>query len=73
MAKRGTEVFSIFGQIEAVAAEIMIERRALRKIAALEIPVSAAFNEFGQRARFAVIVPVQYIPEFENLIADLRA
>ena len=71
--RRGTEVYSIFGQIESVAAEILIEKGKARKIEARDIPVSAAFDDNGRRASFAVIVPNEHVPEFERLIADLRA
>lgn len=68
-----TEIFSIFGQLEAVAAEIMIKRGEITRIPANEIPPTAAVNEAGQAARFAVIVPRAKIAAFNSLIADLRS
>lgn len=68
-----TQIFSIFGQCEAVAADMMIERHKLTRIEAHEIPETAAVNEFGQRARFAVVMPAKHLREFEKLCAELRA
>lgn len=73
MPKRQTEVFSIFDQIETVAAEIMIEKGEITKIEAKDIPREVAYNDFGMPARFAVIVPAKKLAKFNNLIADLRA
>lgn len=71
--KGKTEIFSIFGQIESVAAQIMIDRGELTKIEPADIPASAAFNEQNQPARFAVIVPADKLRAFNELIAWLRA
>jgi hypothetical protein len=68
-----TKIFSIFGQIEAVAAEIMIKRGVGVRIDAKEIPNEVRWNQFGTPARFAVILPRNKIHAFNELIADLRA
>ncbi len=68
-----TQIFSVFGQIEAVAAQIMIDKGEATHIPPEQIPDSAAVNDLGQRARFAVVVPREKIARFETLIADLRA
>lgn len=68
-----TEIFSVFGQLEAVAAEIMIKDGVGTKIPPEQIPASVAVNQFGDRARFAVILPKSKIAAFNNLVADLRA
>src|SRR5687767_4139230 len=53
-----TQVFSIFGICEATAAEIMLkDGRATRKIPVEQIPESALYNDMGNRALFAVMVP----------------
>ena len=67
------EIFSIFGQCERVAAEIMIEKGKGRKIPAHEIPFEVARNEQGQVASFAIMVPGEHVREFNELCADLRA
>jgi hypothetical protein len=71
--RRKTEIFSIFGQIEAVVAEGMIEQYGLHRIDAKDIPETAAFNEAGQTARFAVVIPAERRTEFERRITELRA
>ncbi len=73
-AKRNkTEIFSIFGQCDAVVANLMIEEGKLTRIAAADIPPSAAVNDFGQHAQFAVVVQPQYLAEFNRRCAELRA
>lgn len=70
---KSSEVFSIFGQCEAVAADIMIERHGLYRIPASEIPATAAVNDVGTPARFAVVVPARLVPEFNRLCAEMRS
>ncbi len=68
-----TEVFSVFGQIETVAAEIMIKNGEAVRIPPEQIPLSAAFNDLGQTAKFAVLMQAKKVPAFNRLIAELRA
>lgn len=77
---RGSQIYSIFGQIEEVAANLMLKRypEQIRRIPVEEFPDAARCpdvhrNEQGQAARFAVLMPTQRIAEFNRLIADLRA
>lgn len=68
------QTFSVFGVCEATAAEIMLkDGRATRKIPVDEIPESALYNQFGNKALFAVMVPGERVPEFEKLCKELRA
>lgn len=71
--KTTTKIYSIFGQIEAVAAETLIEQGRATKVAASSIPPTARFNHWRQPALFAVIIPERHVAEFEQLIRDLRA
>ena len=73
MANKCAEVFSIFGQIEAVVAESMIDEGKFNRIEATGIPSTALVNEHGQRAQFAVVVPSQYLGEFNRRISELLA
>lgn len=73
MPKKSTEIFSVFGQCEAVAAEMMIKEGKLTRIPPEQIPESAAVNDAGTPARFAVIVPARYVPEFNRRCAEMRA
>lgn len=73
-AKRNkTEIFSIFGQCEAVVAEMMVKEGKLTRIEAADIPPSAAFNKLDQRARFAVVVQPRYLAEFNRRCAEMRS
>jgi hypothetical protein len=75
MAKKGvtTQVFSIFGQIERVAAELMIKDGQAVRIPREQIPAEVATNVRGDRASFAVLMQTKHVSKFENLIKDLRA
>ncbi len=73
MKRNATEIFSIFGQIEEVAAQVMIDKGQATKIDAKDIPPTAAFNDQGQSAKFAVVVPGDNVRAFNELIANLRA
>lgn len=73
MKRIKTEIFSIFGQIEEVAANHMVETGRATRIEARDIPLAVQRNERGEAAKFAVIVPGPNIAEFEELIANLRA
>ncbi len=70
--RNATEIFSIFGQIESVAAQVMIDRGEATKIDAEQIPESALFNKLGDRAKFAVMMPGARVQAFEQLIRELR-
>lgn len=71
--KRKTQIYSIFGQIEEAAAETLIAAGEAKKISVDMIPAAELYNERGQPARFAVVVPGEHIIRFEKLIADLYA
>ena len=70
---RSSKIFSVFGQIEAVAAEVMIENGKARRIESKDIPLTALFNGKGDVARFAVIIAAEHLREFDELIKDLRS
>lgn len=71
--KNETKIFSLFGQCEAAAAQSMIDEGKLTRIEAAAIPESAAYNERGQLAYFAVIVPAAHLAEFNRRCEYLRA
>lgn len=71
--RQETKIFSVFGEVEKLAAEIMIERHGLHKIPLELIPPGADRNIFGQRAYFAVVVPARFLREFEEVIRNTRA
>lgn len=71
--RSSVKFYSIFGQIERVAAEIMIKEGKVKRIPKEEIPESALYNEHGDVASFAIMLPINLDPEFNNLCRDLRA
>lgn len=73
MKKAETVIYSIFGQIEAVAAQFFIDRKLGTKIEPEMIPPSAAVNKQGMRAQFAIIIQRADVPAFERMIDNLRA
>jgi hypothetical protein len=70
--KKQTQIFSIFGQIEAAVAERMIEEGGCNRIPFEQIPPTAAYDEKGNRALFAIVVPTELVQSFEARIATLR-
>lgn len=68
-----TQIYSIFGQIEAVAAEIMIDKMLATKISAEQIPTTVAINDAGEPAQFAIVIARRDMAEFEKTIRELRA
>lgn len=75
--RRGSKFYSIFGQIEEVVAEAMVAEGKARKIPAEQVPDEAAWSKDWQgkdiKAKFAIFMPVQRVPEFEERIRQLRA
>ena len=68
MAKR-TEIWTIYGQIEAMVATEM----GFHRIQVWDVPASQKFNEFGVLAKFAVVIPGSMLPEYERRVALLRS
>lgn len=69
-----SQVFSVFGICEATAAEIMLkDGRATYKIPADQIPETVLYNQLGNKALFAIMVPGEQVRAFEQLCEELRA
>jgi hypothetical protein len=69
-----TETYSIYGQIEQVVAQAMVEEGKLTKIEAKDVPESQAIHPgTGCAIKFAVIVPREHSAEFERRIKDMYA
>lgn len=66
-----TVIYSVFGQIEVVAANDLIQRYGCRKIEADMIPKAMQYDEMGLRAEFAIILTPSQSREFERLIRQL--
>ena len=67
-----TSIYSVFGQIDAVVAQAMVEEGKLNMIVRERIPLTALFNEKGEAAQFAVIVPSHHENEFNERCRKLR-
>jgi hypothetical protein len=68
-----TNVWSIFGQIDAVVAQMMVDEGKFNKIEGEDIPATAKFDELGRQAKFAVVVPAKHEAEFNKRVRDLAA
>jgi hypothetical protein len=69
-----TEIYSIFGQIDAVAAQTMVDDGKATKIEQDMIPPSALFDEAtGRKAFFALIIGRDQLPELERRTKALYA
>lgn len=72
--KSGIEIFTVFGQIEAIAADFMIKKYGLTKIETRDFPPTVDLeNSDGTYARFAVIFPRAHMSEFDHLVSDMLA
>lgn len=71
--RKGTEIFSVFGQIEAAAADILIRKYGLYRIEFSSIPETARYNDVGVPARFAFVCPQERVGEFNQLCEGLRS
>lgn len=68
------KIYSIFGQCEAAAAEVLIEAHKAVRIDTADIPDEEKMHPItGEPAMFAVMVPAPFEADFEELCADLRA
>ena len=74
MAKKmKTEIFSVFGQIEGVVADLMVEAGKAKKIEPDMIPPSALYDGKGRKAHCALIMNRQEAAEFDRRVAALYA
>lgn len=68
-----SEIFSIFGQIDAVIAEAMIAEGKATKIEQDMIPASVLYDETGRKAAFAMVIDVKMLGEYHRRVRDLAA
>ena len=71
--RKQTEIYSIFGQIDGVVAEAMVQEGKRNRIAQHLIPATVLFDQEGRKAKFAIVVPPAYLGEFERRIRELAA
>lgn len=68
-----TPIASIFGQIECVVAQAMVDEGKFTKIEVADIPPAEQHNEKGVLAYFAVVMPAEHQQEFDARVRSLRA
>lgn len=75
MNRKDVQAYSIFGQIEEVAATIMVERGQAMRIEPKDIPAEVLYNDAGTIARFAIWFHDRRRGSaiLNELIKDLRA
>ena len=75
MTRYASRIVSVFGQLDKVAAEIMVEQGKLKRIETKDFSKGAPLiDEHGRYAFFAVIIPNKAADrELEQLTAQLRA
>lgn len=71
-SKRKTEIYSIFGQIDAVVAQAMVDEGKINKIDADMIPATQLCDASGRTAFFAIVMSAEYAGEFMNRVEALR-
>lgn len=69
-----TKIFSIFGQIEKVVADAMIEESGgrIKRIEPDMIPPTALYNEQDQRAYYAIVLSNEEALTFDLRVRQLR-
>jgi hypothetical protein len=75
-----TEIFSIFGQMDAVVAQAMVDEGKATKIEKDLIPEEVRFTPVGEpgdirlrEAQFAIALPRAHLAEYERRVRDLYA
>jgi hypothetical protein len=66
------KIYSIFGHIDAAAAEHFISARKAVRIDPADIPDEEKRHPLtGEPAKFAVMVPTPYVADFEELCSEV--
>ena len=65
-----TEFYSIYGQLDALAAEDMIKKGKAKRLPDEAIPEDQRKSADGRPLRFAISIKKRDVPEFEQLIRD---
>lgn len=71
--KGKTEIYSIFGQIDCVIAQAMVDEGKATKIEQTMIPPTALFDDAGRKAQFAIVLPRAHLAEYEERVRNLAA
>lgn len=73
MRRRRTEIFSVFGQINAAVADSLIAEGKATRIAPEDIPPSVRYNDAGELAHCALVTSEEVELEFDRRVRALRA
>jgi hypothetical protein len=75
--KKQTVIYSIYGQIEELVAQAMIDAGTANKIVFDDMPMSQRYSRGpdgkDMQAKFAIVLPSQLVNAFERRCAALRA
>lgn len=71
--KGKSEIYSIFGQVDAVIAQAMVDEGKASKIEQEMIPPTALYDDGGRKAAFAIVLPRVNLAEYERRVRDLNA
>jgi hypothetical protein len=71
--RQRSEIYSIFGQIDEVVAQSMVDEGKVTKIEPDMIPATMLFDDQDRRAKFAIVLPHAYLAEYEKRVRDLYA
>ena len=73
MGKKSTNIISVFGQIEGVVADAMVQEHGIFRIEPKDIPPSVRWDGQGQLAHCALVLTPEREREFDQRVAALRA
>lgn len=68
-----TNIYSIFGQVDSVIAQAMVDEGKARKIPQDYIPLSALYDARGRKVLFAISMGDEYLPEYIERVRRLSA
>jgi hypothetical protein len=68
-----TDIYSIFGQIDAVVAAEMVAEGKATRVEQSMIPPTVLFDENGRKAQFAIVMARDHLAEYERRVRDLYA
>ena len=66
-------IYSIFGQMDELAAREMIKRGKATEIPTEDIPASERTHKDGRTARLAIVIQRKHVAELEELTKDFYA
>lgn len=71
--KNKTVVFSVFGQIESVIADMMVNEGLANRIEPYDVPATVRYDDNGKLCHCALIMSAQMEQVFNKRVKELRA